>query len=289
MRICALAFLAALASATETLIGQTATVPDIPAFSLLPAANCGEAGDVRRCEVAQPKEWTADERLSMQAAIRRLATDPLVRGLVVGAQDNGYRGLRRYANDTQDSTTGVVPAFNPGFVSYSLKVIGITDAFFQTEHVRDPISDYRFGDLVLIHELVHAYDNRDGSSKREFTAATGWVSKDDRWLYTNRVDYSTYLGVYADTLTLYATGRYGEARQRDRSFATSMKVPLPTIQGLASPDETFADILAHLILDSRAATYLEPQVVRWFEANVFPALREKAQRFTGNNIALASP
>jgi hypothetical protein len=92
--------------------------------------------------------------------------------------------------------------------------------------------------------------------------------------------------VYADTLTLYATGRYGEARKRDRSFATSMKVPLPTIQALASPDETFADILAHLILDDRAGAYLEPHVVRWFEADVFPALREKALRFSEDVLAV---
>jgi hypothetical protein len=54
---------------------------------------------------------------------------------------------------------------------------------------------------------------------------------------------------------------------------------LPTIESLASPGETFADILAHLIVDNGAPTYLKPEVVEWFESQIFPLLREKARRF----------
>jgi hypothetical protein len=256
-------------------------------FLLLPPAPCATAPDVRRCEVAVPKAWSDAERQLMRATIRRLTSDVLVRGLLIGAQENGFQGLRRYANDTKDDAThGVVPAFNPGFVFYSSKVIGITDAFFATADVRDPLSGYRFGDLVLVHELVHAYDNRQGSRDEGFTSAAGWEFDGSRWRYRNRVDYSSYLGVYADTLTLYATGRYDEARSRDRAFATALKFPLPTIQALASPEETFADILAHLILDPRVSTYLDARVVSWFEDQVFPVLREKARQFSEDQLAM---
>jgi hypothetical protein len=89
---------------------------------------------------------------------------------------------------------------------------------------------------------------------------------------------SAYNGVFAETVTLYARGRYTDAWTKDRSFATSMSFPLPTIQSLATPGESFADILAHLILDPTATSYLKPSVVEWFQTQVFPALQRDAQR-----------
>jgi len=281
MKICALAVLGAAALAGHILVADVGTATrTLPGFSLLPAAKCDQSRNVRQCLVARPKEWSAEDRGAIQDAMRRLTAHELVRGILVGAKENGYAGLQRFSTYAeQDPARGPVATFNPGFVLYASKVIGITDAFFQTAAVRDPISDYRFGDLILVHELVHAFDNGRGSSEPGFTVVAGWVFKDNRWQYANRVSFSEYLGVYAATLTLNASGRYGEAWARDRSFATSMTFPLPTIQALASPDESFADILAHLIIDSRASTYLKPEVVGWFEKNVFPALRAKAGNF----------
>jgi hypothetical protein len=249
-------------------------------FSLLPAAKCDQASDMRRCLVSGPKEWSADERNTMEDSMRRLVAHQLVQGLLVGAQENGYNGLQRYSTDTkQHPTQGTVPKFSPGFVHYNSKIVGITDAFFQTENVRDPISDYRFGDLILVHELVHAFDDRKGSTELGFASVAGWVFRNDRWEYAHPVSISAYTGVYAETLTLYARGRHGEAWTRDRSFATTLLFPLPTIQSLSGPGESFADILAHLIVDEKAATYLKPHVIEWFESKVFPALTEKARRF----------
>ncbi len=281
-------FVAAAAVTRPTFAREGTTIGgSAPAFSLLSPTKCEEANDVRQCRTAQPKDWSTEDRRVVQEAMRRLKDHELVRGVLVGAQENGYRGLRRYSTDTQeDPTHGPVAKFNPGFVLYTSKVIGLTDAFFQTEDVRDPISDYRFGDFVLIHELIHAFDDRKKSSDRAFTTMTGWVFRNDRWEYVNRVGLSDYLGVYADTLTLYASGRYAEAWARDRSFATSLRFPLPTIQSLVRPDESFAGILAHLIVDSRAATYLKPELVEWFESNVFPTLRENAKRFNAADFDL---
>jgi hypothetical protein len=241
--------------------------------------NCEQAADARQCRVAQPKEWSADERARLEQTIGRLAEDELVRGIIAGARDNGYQGLRRYFTDTKlDQASGWVPKFSPGFVLYGSKTIGLTDAYFQIDDLRDPLADYRVGDLVLLHELIHAYDDRGSSAGAAFTSITGWVLKNDKWEYANRVNLSEYFGVYAETLTLYARGRHAEAWARDRRFATSLRFPVPTIQSLATPGESFADILAHLIVDPRARDYLEPRVVAWFEANVFPALRDKARR-----------
>jgi hypothetical protein len=288
MKNLVLALLVAAAFSGQSFAREGATSASAAyGFSLLPAEKCNEARDVRQCLAARPKAWSADERRLIQEAMRRLTAHELVQGLLVGAQENGYSGLQRYSTYAkQDATHGPTPTFSPGFVLYISKVIGLTDAFFQTESVRDPISDYRFGDLTLVHELVHAFDDRQKSAEPGFRSVTGWAFKNNRWAYVNRVDYSEYLGVYANTLTLYASGRYGEARTRDRSFATSMRFPLPTIQSLARPDECFADILAHLIIDSRASTYLQPEVVEWFERNVFPALIENARRFKAADYEL---
>jgi hypothetical protein len=100
------------------------------------------------------------------------------------------------------------------------------------------------------------------------------------------VNFSGYQGVVAETLTLYSRGRYEEAWARDRAFATAMTFPLPTIQSLVNPGESFADILAHLIVDPRAATYLGPGVVEWFEQTVFPDLADKARRFRATDYPL---
>jgi hypothetical protein len=249
------------------------------AFPLLPASKCDDVPDVRQCHVAGPKDWTAEERLQVEESLQRLAANELVRGILVRAHENGYRGLRRYSTDTRrDPTHGPVPKFSPGFVLFAAKVIGITDAFFQTSDLRDPIADYRFGDFILLHELIHAFDDRKASIEPAFVSATGWVFRNNRWEYTNPVSLSAYNGVFAETVTLYARGRYTDAWTKDRSFATSMSFPLPTIQSLATPGESFADILAHLILDPTATSYLKPSVVEWFHTQVFPALQRDAQR-----------
>jgi hypothetical protein len=254
--------------------------PSRARFSFLPPARCDQAPDARQCVATQPKAWSAEEERDVRDAMRRLAAIDLVQGLLVAARENGYDGFRRYMTDTKDDPTyGPVGTFNPGFVLFDARVIGLTDAYFQTASVRDALSDYRYGDLILVHELAHAFDDRRASNEPGFKSVTGWVFQNDRWAYTHRVRYPEYLGVYADTLTLYASGRYSEAWRRDRSFATSMKFPLPTIQSLASPRESYADILAHLIVDPRATTYLKPEVVQWFDQHAFPVLVEKARLF----------
>jgi hypothetical protein len=286
MKILLLVVLAATASAGQIFARERATAPaTAPAFSLLAAAKCDDEYDTRQCHVAAPKEWSAAERQLVADTMRRLTANELVRGLLVGAQENGYDGLRRYSTDTRhDPTYGRVPKFSPAFVLFRSKIIGITDAFFQTADMHDPISGYRFGDLIVIHELVHAYDDRNAALDLGFTSLTGWVFKNGRWVYGNPVSISGYNGVFAETLTLYGRGRHAEAWARDRSFATAMAFPLPTIQSLATPGESYADILAHLIVDNKAASYLNQDVVAWFETKVFPALREKARRFTAAEL-----
>jgi hypothetical protein len=251
-----------------------------PALAFLPPVKCDEAPDVRQCTVAGPKEWSDGERRLVEDSLQRLTEHELVRGILVRARENGYRGVRRYSTDTRREASGAhVTKFSPGFVLFNSKIVGITDAFFVTADVRDPMSGYRFGDLILLHELIHAFDDREQSVRAEFTTATGWEFRNSRWVYTNPVGISEYNGIFAETVTLYARGRYADAWMRDRSFATSMRFPLPTIQSLATPGESFADILAHLILDPTASTYLKPTVVAWFESDVFPSLRQDASRF----------
>lgn len=240
---------------------------------LLPPARCADAHDVRRCETAGPKAWTAAEQQVVSDTIERLQASPLVRGIVRGARANGYRGLQRYATDTaRDAHGAYVTKFGPGFVLYTPKVIGVTDAFFALADLRDARGGYRVGDLVLLHEIIHAYDNRTRSTERDFTSLAGWAFDKGEWQYTNRVGISAYNGVYADTVTLYARGRYAEAWTRDRAFATALPVAVPRLQSLVTPAESFADILAHLILDPSAREYLQPKMVAWFEQHVFPGL-----------------
>ena len=288
MKILLLTLIAALACIGHMFAQEIQTTrASATGFSLLPAAKCDQEYDARQCQVAGPKEWTADDRAIVQETMRRLMTNELVRGLLVGAQENGFAGLRRYSTDTRHDAAGPVPKFSPGFVLFRSKAIGITDAYFQTADVSDSLSGYRFGDLILTHELIHAFDDRKKSIDTGFTSLTAWVFRNNRWDYLNPVSFSEYNGVVADTMTLYGRGRYGEAWARDRSFATAMTFPLPTIQSLATPGESYADILAHLILDHRAPTYLKRDVVEWFEKNVFPALRDKARRFAATDYDIS--
>ena len=248
-----------------------------PQVEFLPATPCATAHDVRQCEVARPKNWTDDDRRAVTQALDRLSTRELARGVIAAALRNGYRGFSRYATDTRKHpVNGDIAKFGPGFVLFTPKVIGITDAFFEMADVVDPVSGYRVGDLVLLHELAHAYDDRKLSTRDDFTSLTGWRLIGERWEYENRVSISEYNGVFAETLTLYARGRVADAWSRDRRFATRLPVALPTTQSLATPSETFADVLAHLILDPNATTYLNANVVGWFKDNVFPGLTAQA-------------
>jgi hypothetical protein len=280
---------AAAAFFLHTLVGEARLTDDksLSPFTLLPAAPCDTAPDIRQCLVAQPKDWAADERTVLAATMSRLVEHDLVRGLLIGARDKGYAGLRRYATDTKlDATQGRVPKFSPGFVHFPSKTIGVTDAFFRTAEVIDPRGAYRLGDLTLLHELVHAYDDRTESLDARFTRLMGWEQRNGRWTYTKPVRMTEYLGVVADTMTAYGRGRYDSAWTRDRSFATTMAFPVPTIQSIVAPGESYADILAHLILDPTASSYLDRDLVQWFHAAVFPALREKARRFQSETLEI---
>lgn len=250
-----------------------------PLLALLPAEACDAAADRARCRAAGPKEWLPEERQIVGEALQRLSAHELARGIVAAAVENGYSGLRRYVTHTEaDREQRYVPTYSPGFVLFGTKTIGMTDAFFQTAHLSDPIAGYRFGDLMLLHELVHAYDDQRVSIDREFTARSGWRLRDERWVYAYPVHASTYHGVFAETLTLYALGKPAQAWARSRSFATTLPFPVPTIQSLASPGESFADVLAHLILDVGAASYLKPDLVDYFKRDVFPMLMEKGRQ-----------
>src|ERR687893_73175 len=93
-----LVVVAASALGAQTLVGEARLADKGAApFSLLPPARCESAVDVRQCLVAQPKEWNADERRTLRATVQRLIDHELIRGILVGARDNGYAGLRRYA------------------------------------------------------------------------------------------------------------------------------------------------------------------------------------------------
>jgi hypothetical protein len=173
-----------------------------PGLAFLPPAKCDEAPDARQCLVAGPKDWREEERRIVEDALQRLTSHELVRGILVRARENGYGGVRRYASDTRREASGThVTKFSPGFVLYNSRVVGITDAFFVTADLRDPLSGYRFGDLILLHELIHAFDDRKLSTGPEFTSLTGWVFRNNRWVYTNPVGLSEYNGVFAETLT----------------------------------------------------------------------------------------
>jgi hypothetical protein len=256
------------------IVALTASLGMVPDLALLPPAVCVETADVRQCEVARPNPWTDAERTTIASALARLSELEVFRGILDRVAANGFRGLQRYASDTQRTRAGeITTKFGPGFVLYASKSIGITDAFFELADLRDPRGGYRVGDLVLLHELIHAFDDRSRSTAREFTSLTGWAFANGRWEYRNRVSISGYNGVFADTLTLYARGRYLEAWTRDRAFATSLTDALPRLQSFASPAESFADVLAHLMLDPTAREYLSPPLVDWFERRVFPELR----------------
>lgn len=263
------------------------------AFSFLPPLPCEQTPHREQCRVARPKAWTPEERRQISDALDRLSANELARGILAGARDNGYEGFQRYSTDTRRTESGEqVAKFSPGFVRFDAKTIGITDAFFEMADVRDPIATYRLDDFVLLHELIHAFDDRQQSTAAGFTAATGWQLQDGRWVYTNRVSVSDYNGVFAETLTLYARGRYLDAWTRDRGFATTLAFPMPRIQSLATPAESFADILAHLILDASARSYIKPAVIAWFESDVFPDLRTRALPRTdvaGRNAPEAKP
>jgi hypothetical protein len=249
-----------------------------PGFDLLPAARCESATDRAQCEVARPKQWTDDERRVLGATLDRLMEQRLVRGMLAAIKEKGYTGLQRYTTDTQRSREGTpVAKFGPGFVLFSTRTIGITDAFFELAELRDARGGYRVGDLVLLHELAHAFDDRTWSTRPAFTTITGWRLVDGSWQYAKRVDISEYNSVFAQTLTLYGRGRHAEAWSRDRGFATALPFALPRIQALATPGETFADVLAHLILDPQAATYLPLELTKWFESDVFPVLLDLAK------------
>jgi hypothetical protein len=259
------------------LLSAAATVA-LPHVAFLPPAPCATAHDVRQCEVARPKTWADDDQRAVAEALERIGSGELGRGVIAGALRHGYRGLSRYTTDTRKHpANGDIAKFGPGFVLFTPKIIGITDAFFEMADLIDPISGYRVGDVVLLHELAHAYDDRKLSTRTDFTKLTGWRLQGERWEYENRVSISEYNGIFAETLTLYARGRVADAWSRDRRFATRLPFALPTSQSLAAPTETFADVLAHLILDPNATTYLNAEVVAWFKKEVFPDLTAPAR------------
>jgi hypothetical protein len=119
----------------------------------------------------------------------------------------------------------------------------------------------------------------DGVSRRtDIRALLGFVRAGARW----RFAAATASQVAALTDFHREFARLARVKDRpgmwqaNRRFALQMQpVRVPTMSGVRAPEEAFAEIGAHLILDSRAREYLPKEVVSYFEEQVFAQFKPK--------------
>jgi hypothetical protein len=225
------------------------------------------------CSVSVPREWTAPEIELATAALDEIAATAFGRTIIDRALANGFTTLRRFTRaarrdgERYQADPATVATAHTG-EQESVRTIDLTDRFFERRALRDQFSGppgYLLTTEILAHELVHAVDAEQRySGTADFRRAVrlGMPA-------TLQADVDA---ANAERRQLVESGRHADDWYASRSFAiVRLRGRLPSLHALEGYREAFAEIGAHLVLDSNSRSQFEPRVIQYVERSVSEA------------------
>ena len=137
--------------------------------------------------------------------------------------------------------------------------------FFSVEKNNPSLQDlgYSVSDIIIVHELMHAYDDKDELVQNNLKIL-GWDSSGSLNIWATNDSVSKIKNELQPLLSKLGPWKiYVDARKRLQPFG------YPSIYSvLGGPTESFAELGAYIALDPAAPNYIPPQTIKWFRKNV---------------------
>jgi hypothetical protein len=237
------------------------------------------------CAVAKGRAWAASEMATIETVLAEITASEHGRQVITQAiRDLGESvEMRRF--DVCLSAKGIAEEADAAYYNNGrTQFLQVCDRFFRQDGLRDrhsgPIG-YRLQTEIIAHELFHVVDRlgmRFSRAGNEFTDLVGlrpfprrpgfWIPKG---ITAHEAAENTRARLRIDQL---AKTDEAAAIDASRTYARAFRLKsFPTQLAMRSPEEAFAEIGAHLLLDPTARHYLAPAVVTYFDERVFPSLR----------------
>jgi hypothetical protein len=262
-------------------LAQVASSPIVRyrGFDLAPGRCDVEAG---YCAGRGPKDWTEEEIAAVRIVIDEIAAMERGAAVIAATQDRGTKAILRYdIGHSQFNTPDLIPA---GFRGDEPRFIELSDVFFQLSGIRDARGKYRLQTKVVLHELFHSFDDNGkrfserSGSKFPDLAGFGFVNGAFTSPFETLEEAASFGQAQQRDLALRRKGDFGGAWEISRAWSIGFKrSPLPSLGAFGRPREAFAEIAAHLVLDSTTPNYLTRELRRYFDDTVFLELDGSAK------------
>ncbi len=262
-------------SRTGALIVNTQGSSEKFLFSFEPSLDCAKIEgnphypNVRaECLAAGQKNWSTDERLLVEGAMRSLVSNPKLALFFPALAKKGPTKIFRATKHDGELSGANTYAYK----SVSHDGLVVTDYFFdQAKRWLRECQGFIFEDAkkqiewIILHELAHEFASRQGGLDDDcsFLKAIGWNSDSDSFTEISSAEIQK---LREQGVALMKAGKDREAAAWTTNQA--QKFGFPTLYAMTSPEEGFAELLSFYALDDKASSYMKPAVRRWFDRNL---------------------
>lgn len=260
------------ASQNETPVARS-TITALDAVEFADSYACSDRFPPQSfCEAVQFKAWTPEEREHVSNTLKSFK-GPRFQKILKQIKNSGFNQLHRVS---YSSTWYPVPERRRVeflrrndkvllWVNPTTKVIGFTDAFFTGTTFQDPHAQRDRKEINVLHELIHVFDitsNYPSNSDAFKTAmAMAWNGKS----YDSKSMTGTDIQKnFQSILELVKQKRSKEAYALDREIG--IKNGFPTLYGMTSLQEGFAEVVAYYLLDPQAPQYYSPELQAYLDS-----------------------
>lgn len=227
------------------------------------------------CVAEKQKDWTPSEKDLVQRTINRMIKNPKLRSVFLELAANGPIELHRSNSattlDEKNKPTDIDGAY--AFFSKDKNGVTLTDFFFsEAKRMNNSCAGFLFPtadkelEHVLVHELAHEYAFYKSKLDEDcsFLKAAGWSAFGES---LNVIDAKKLESLRQAGRDLIRQNKIAEAAAWTKTQAR--KSGYPTLYGMSSNVEAFAEFFTFLALDDQGSSYIKPEVVSWFYNSVF--------------------
>lgn len=224
------------------------------------------------CEAVQFKAWTSEEQEQVTKILRSFK-GPRFQKILQHIQRSGFNKLHRVSFSSSwypkpelrrvefiRRNDKVLLWVNP-----TTKVVGFTDAFFTGTPYHDLHVKKDRKEINILHELIHVFDITSDypSTSDEFkkAAALSWNGKN---YDTQSMSGAEIQEAFKKIIELVKLKRSKEAYALDREMG--IKNGFPTLYGMTSLQEGFAEVVAYYLLDPQAPKYYSPELQAYLDS-----------------------
>jgi len=237
-------------------------------FQFVSGKNCTSDGMPKKfCEISKPKAWTANELREMKQSLDAIFPPGKLDQFKHNIQAGGFIKIYRYTDGVAPLGASFISRAAWFWVDPSDRSINAADLGVLSPDVADPHGGFpSFNNLVLLHELAHAYQSVNPELDQPFIRVAKYQTPHGKWEVENGPYWRDVKDQVTEARKLFLEGRTQEALRLSRNYA--VPYGYPTAYAMFHPIEGFAEIVAYTYFDQTAPKYMDPNLVRWVRQNV---------------------